>query len=131
MAEDTGVACRRSAFGARWVCIRSQAVAAAAPCAREQNTVPRTQGKLLARVAEARAAEIAAARGEAVVGDWGSQIRSYVLQPYRMVKDLRTGWETTDADGFLEGEHLDDVAAAYLQWSAEREAGCGGRDPGG
>ncbi len=50
------------------------------------------------------------AKGEA---GWGNQIRSYVLQPYQMVKDLRTGYETSDTQGVLDGD-LDGLMAATL-----------------
>ena len=49
-------------------------------------------------------------KGEA---GWGNQIRSYVLQPYQMVKDLRTGYETSDTQGVLDGD-LDGLMAATL-----------------
>ncbi len=48
---------------------------------------------------------------------WGSQIRSYVLQPYTMVKDTRTGKEVTNASGVLDGD-LDPFIEAYLAWLA-------------
>ncbi|HUK12644.1 MAG TPA: peptide chain release factor-like protein, partial [Thermoanaerobaculaceae bacterium] len=49
---------------------------------------------------------------------WGNQIRSYVLQPYRMVKDLRTGHEVGDADRVLGGD-LDGFIEAYLKQQAQ------------
>lgn len=49
---------------------------------------------------------------------WGSQIRSYVLQPYQLVKDLRTEYETSDTGGVLDGD-LDPFIEAYLMQSAE------------
>ncbi|MBI4992835.1 MAG: peptide chain release factor 2 [Candidatus Magasanikbacteria bacterium] len=54
-------------------------------------------------------------RGEYKSPEWGSQIRSYVLHPYHLVKDLRTDYETTDDKSVLEGE-LDNFVEAYLRW---------------
>ena len=48
---------------------------------------------------------------------WGSQIRSYVLQPYTMVKDLRTGFQTGNVDAVLDGD-LNDFMNAYLTWQS-------------
>lgn len=54
-------------------------------------------------------------RGEYKSPEWGSQIRSYVLHPYHLVKDLRTDYETTDDKSVLEGD-LDQFVEAYLRW---------------
>jgi peptide chain release factor 2 len=54
-------------------------------------------------------------RGEYKSPEWGSQIRSYVLHPYHMVKDLRTRHETTEDERVLNGD-LDEFVEAYLRW---------------
>ena len=67
------------------------------------------------------AAELAKERGEVLDVNFGSQIRSYVLQPYQMVKDLRTGHEVGNAPGVLDGD-LDGFVHSYLVWRASGEA---------
>ena len=54
-------------------------------------------------------------RGEVTDNAWGNQIRSYVLQPYTMVKDHRTGEEIGNAQSVLDG-NLDPFMNAYLKW---------------
>ena len=60
-------------------------------------------------------AMIAGIRGEVKDNGWGSQIRSYVLQPYRMVKDLRSGEQSSNTDAVLDGD-IDRFITAYLKW---------------
>ena len=61
------------------------------------------------------AAKTADIRGEVMENGWGSQIRSYVLQPYTMFKDNRTGEESGNAAAVLDGD-LDRFMGAYLKW---------------
>lgn len=58
-------------------------------------------------------------KGEHVSAAWGNQIRSYVLHPYRMVKDLRTDWQTGNVSAVLDGD-LDGLIQAYLQHTVEK-----------
>ena len=62
-----------------------------------------------------REAESGKLRGDMKLAEWGRQIRSYVLQPYQMVKDHRTEYETTEINKVLDGD-LDNFAEAYLRW---------------
>ena len=75
------------------------------------------KAKLLMLKKEAHAEKLSDIRGEIKEIAWGSQIRSYVLQPYTMVKDLRTGEETANAAGVLDG-NLDKMITAYLKWQS-------------
>ncbi len=59
--------------------------------------------------------EIDAIRGEQTEAGWGRQIRSYVMQPYQMVKDLRTEYEIGNIQGVLDGD-IDPLIDSYLQW---------------
>ena len=72
------------------------------------------ESRLLELEIERVEAERAEIKGEHVEAGWGNQIRSYVLQPYRMVKDLRTNNETSDTSAVLDGD-LDEFINAYLR----------------
>ena len=66
-----------------------------------------------------RAAELDALRGERMDNSFGSQIRNYVLYPYQMVKDLRSGVETGNVDAVLSGD-LEDFVIGYHKWHASQ-----------
>ena len=72
------------------------------------------KAKLLIIAQEQRAKEIADIRGDMVEAAWGNQIRNYVFHPYQLVKDLRTGMETTAIGDVMDGD-LDSFIEAYLR----------------
>jgi len=78
------------------------------------------QSRLLELELEKQAEERDRLKGKHVAAGWGNQIRSYVLHPYRMVKDHRTGYQTGDTDGVLAG-NLDDFMSAYLRHTMGKE----------
>jgi peptide chain release factor 2 len=104
--------------------------------AQSQNERSQTQNKetaikvlkarLLERALEEKETALRELRGEHVEAGWGNQIRSYVLHPYQMVKDLRTGQETSNTGAVLDGD-LD----AFMLAELEREATLDGQDEAG
>lgn len=76
------------------------------------------QAKLLDRRRQEEEAKIDALR-DASFGSWGNQMRSYVLHPYQLVKDLRTGHETGNTSSVLDGE-IDDFVEAGIRWRRQR-----------
>jgi peptide chain release factor 2 len=68
---------------------------------------------------EQRAKERAELKGDRIAAEWGNQIRSYVLHPYKLVKDHRSGYEASNAEQVLDGE-LDPLIQAYLLQSIRK-----------
>ncbi len=79
-----------------------------------ENAIKVLKARLLELRLEEKEAEMRRIRGEHVEAGWGNQIRSYVLHPYQMVKDLRTGVETSNTTAVLDGD-LDAFMAAELE----------------
>ncbi len=79
------------------------------------------EARLLERRLEERAEEQARIKGDHVEMGWGNQIRSYVLHPYKMVKDHRTGYETSNANAVLDGD-LEGLMRAYLKETMGEES---------
>ena len=69
---------------------------------------------------EQRVEQLSEIRGDAVQADWGQQVRSYVLAPYKMVKDLRSQHETSQVEDVLDGR-IGPFVDAYLRWQAAQE----------
>lgn len=80
------------------------------------------KAKLYLLKQEANVEKLSDIRGEVKEIGWGNQIRSYVLQPYKLVKDLRTDVETGNADAVLDGA-LDPFINGYLKWINTKDAG--------
>lgn len=80
----------------------------------KDNAMRVLRARLLDLKQQQQEAELAKIKGEHVQAEWGSQIRSYVLHPYQMVKDHRTEFETGNANGVLDGD-LDGFIEAYLR----------------
>ncbi|CAA2999005.1 peptide chain release factor 1, chloroplastic [Olea europaea subsp. europaea] len=75
----------------------------------------RLKAKLLVIAVEQRASEIKQIKGDVVKAEWGQQIRNYVFHPYKLVKDVRTGHETSDIASVMDGE-LDPFIKSYLKY---------------
>ncbi len=83
----------------------------------KETAVKVLKARLLERALEEKELELRRLKGEHVEAGWGNQIRSYVLHPYQMVKDHRTGQETSSTTAILDGD-LD----VFMQAELEREA---------
>jgi peptide chain release factor 2 len=80
----------------------------------KQNAMKVLRSRLLEKKQQEQEEKIAELRGEYQKAEWGSQIRSYVLHPYQMVKDHRTAFEKGNTQAVLDGD-LDDFIEAYLR----------------
>ena len=85
-----------------------------------EKALNRLKAMVAARIEEEHEAELARIAGRQAQVGWGSQIRSYVVQPYQMVKDLRTEVETSQIDAVLDGD-IEEFMEGYLRWR-RREA---------
>ena len=86
----------------------------------KDNCMKMLRAKLLELKAQQHAEKISDIKGVQMKIEWGSQIRSYVFMPYQMVKDTRTGFETSNVDGVMDGD-LDGFINAYLTQLATGE----------
>jgi len=86
----------------------------------KENAMRILQARLLKLELAKREEERAKIKGQRIVAGWGNQIRSYILHPYKMVKDHRTDCQTSDTEAVLDGK-LDDFITAYLRAGLGRE----------
>ena len=85
-----------------------------------ESAMRRLKTMIATKIEEEREAELDNIAGQQAQVGWGSQIRSYVVQPYQMVKDLRTEVESSNVTGVLDGD-IDEFMEGYLRWR-RREA---------
>lgn len=78
------------------------------------------EARLFEKELQRQAEEKARMKGKRIEAGWGNQIRSYVLHPYKMVKDHRTEYQSSNPDSILEG-NLDEFLTAYLRSGLGRE----------
>ena len=81
----------------------------------------RLKAKLAAVLEQQRLQDVKEIRGDVVKAEFGEQIRNYVLHPYKVVKDVRSGWETADTESVLNG-NFDPFMKEYLRFRATEEA---------
>jgi peptide chain release factor 2 len=81
----------------------------------KENATKVLKARLLERALEEKEAELRILKGEHVEAGWGNQIRSYVLHPYQMVKDLRTDYEVGNPQAVFDGE-IDGFLEAGIRW---------------
>ena len=79
------------------------------------------RSRLLVLKQAAHANKLNELKGDSMPAEWGSQIRSYVLHPYSLVKDHRTGVEVGNAQAVLDGLQLDPFIEGYLRWAATED----------
>ena len=112
---ETGVRIKHIPTGINIKCTQERSQGA-----NREIALKRVKAALLAIAQEQKVEEIKAIRGDAVEASWGAQIRNYILQPYKMIKDQRTNWESSDAQGFLDG-NLEDCIGELLRHRAKEE----------
>jgi peptide chain release factor 2 len=81
----------------------------------------RLKAKLAAVLEQQRLQDVKEIRGDVVKAEFGEQIRNYVLHPYKVVKDVRSGWETADTESVLNG-NFDPFMKEYLRFRATEAA---------